>query len=35
VLASEDVAEAINFLASQPSRVNIQQLTIMPTGQAS
>jgi NADP-dependent 3-hydroxy acid dehydrogenase YdfG len=35
VLASEDVAEAINFLASQPPRVNFQQLTIMPTRQAS
>jgi len=35
VLASEDVAEAINFLASQPARVNFQQLTIMPTAQAS
>ncbi len=35
VLASEDVAEAINFLVSQPPRVNFQQLTIMPTRQAS
>jgi NADP-dependent 3-hydroxy acid dehydrogenase YdfG len=35
VLASDDVAEAINFLASQPARVNFQQLTIMPTAQAS
>lgn len=35
VLESEDVAEAINFLASQPPRVNFQQLTIMPTRQAS
>jgi NADP-dependent 3-hydroxy acid dehydrogenase YdfG len=35
VLESEDVAEAINFLAAQPARVNFQQLTIMPTGQAS
>jgi NADP-dependent 3-hydroxy acid dehydrogenase YdfG len=34
-LAPEDVAEAINFLASQPARVNLQQLTIMPTRQAS
>ena len=32
---SDDVAEAINFLASQPARVNVQQLTIMPTRQAS
>jgi NADP-dependent 3-hydroxy acid dehydrogenase YdfG len=35
VLASEDVAETINFLASQPARVNLQQVTIMPTAQAS
>ena len=35
VLASEDVAEAINFLVSQPPRVNFQQLTIMPTQQVS
>lgn len=35
VLESEDVAEAINFLAGQPARVNFQQLTIMPTAQAS
>jgi NADP-dependent 3-hydroxy acid dehydrogenase YdfG len=35
VLESEDVAEAINFLASQPARVNFQQLTIMPTAQVS
>ena len=34
-LAPDDVAEAINFLASQPARVNVQQLTIMPTRQAS
>jgi NADP-dependent 3-hydroxy acid dehydrogenase YdfG len=34
-LASDDVAEAINFLVSQPARVNFQQLTIMPTRQAS
>jgi NADP-dependent 3-hydroxy acid dehydrogenase YdfG len=35
VLAPEDVAEAINFLVSQPPRVNFQQLTIMPTQQVS
>ena len=35
VLESEDVAEAINFLAGQPARVNFQQLTIMPTAQIS
>ncbi|WP_163689143.1 SDR family oxidoreductase [Mycolicibacterium gadium] len=35
VLESEDVADAINFLAGQPARVNFQQLTIMPTAQVS
>ncbi len=35
VLESEDIAEAINFLAGQPARVNFEQLTIMPTAQAS
>lgn len=34
-MVPEDVAEAINFLVSQPARVNFQQLTIMPTRQAS
>lgn len=34
-LAPEDVADAIEFLVSQPARVNVQQLTIMPTRQAS
>jgi NADP-dependent 3-hydroxy acid dehydrogenase YdfG len=34
-LAPEDVAEAINFLVSQPAHVNLQQVTIMPTRQAS
>jgi NADP-dependent 3-hydroxy acid dehydrogenase YdfG len=34
-LAPEDVAEAVNFLVSQPARVNFQQITIMPTRQAS
>lgn len=34
-LAPGDVAEAVNFLVSQPARVNVQQLTIMPTRQAS
>lgn len=34
-LDPEDVAEAINFLASQPARVNLPQITIMPTRQAS
>jgi NADP-dependent 3-hydroxy acid dehydrogenase YdfG len=35
VLASDDVAEAVSFIASQPARVNFQQVTIMPTRQAS
>jgi NADP-dependent 3-hydroxy acid dehydrogenase YdfG len=30
LLEPEDVAEAVNFLASQPPRVNLQQVTIMP-----
>jgi NADP-dependent 3-hydroxy acid dehydrogenase YdfG len=34
-LAPEDVAEAIKFLVSQPPRVNFQQVTLMPTRQAS
>lgn len=34
-LAPEDVAEAINFLVSQPAHVNLQQVTIMPTHQPS
>ncbi|MET8546106.1 SDR family oxidoreductase, partial [Kitasatospora sp. NPDC004799] len=34
-LRPEDVAEAVGFLAAQPARVNLQQVTIMPTGQAS
>jgi NADP-dependent 3-hydroxy acid dehydrogenase YdfG len=34
-LAPEDVAEAINFLVSQPAHVNLQQVTIKPTAQAS
>lgn len=34
-LAPEDVAETINFLVSQPAHVNLQQVTIMPTGEAS
>ncbi|TQM32941.1 SDR family oxidoreductase [Nocardia bhagyanarayanae] len=32
-LDPEDIAEAVNFLASQPARVNLQQVTIMPTRQ--
>ncbi|KAA2258684.1 SDR family oxidoreductase [Solihabitans fulvus] len=34
-LASEDVAEAVNFLVAQPAHVNFQQITIMPTRQPS
>lgn len=33
LLTSEDIAEAIAYLAAQPKHVNIQQLTIMPTRQ--
>lgn len=34
-LSPEDVAEAIAFTVSLPKRVNLQQVTIMPTGQPS
>ncbi|MFE9426356.1 SDR family oxidoreductase [Kitasatospora sp. NPDC006697] len=34
-LTSQDVAETVGFLAALPPRVNLQQVTIMPTGQAS
>ncbi|OBB70611.1 SDR family oxidoreductase [Mycobacterium sp. 852014-52144_SCH5372336] len=34
-LEPADVAAAIDFLVAQPARVNVQQLTIMPTRQAS
>jgi NADP-dependent 3-hydroxy acid dehydrogenase YdfG len=34
-LAPEDIAEAIAFTVGLPKRVNLQQVTIMPTGQAS
>ncbi|MEU1302507.1 SDR family oxidoreductase [Streptomyces shenzhenensis] len=34
-LAPQDVAETIGFLATLPPRVNLQQITIMPTGQTS
>ncbi|MEV5555326.1 SDR family oxidoreductase [Nonomuraea wenchangensis] len=34
-LTPQDVARAIGFLASLPPRANLQQVTIMPTGQAS
>jgi NADP-dependent 3-hydroxy acid dehydrogenase YdfG len=34
-LTAEDIAEAIAFTVSLPKRVNLQQVTIMPTGMAS
>jgi NADP-dependent 3-hydroxy acid dehydrogenase YdfG len=34
-LTAQDIAEVIGFLAALPPRVNLQQVTIMPTGQAS
>ncbi|WP_194814130.1 SDR family oxidoreductase [Nocardia sp. XZ_19_385] len=34
-LNPEDVAAAVDFLVSQPAHVNLQQITIMPTRQAS
>jgi NADP-dependent 3-hydroxy acid dehydrogenase YdfG len=34
-LTSQDVAETVGFIASLPPRVNLQQVTIMPTGQAA
>ena len=34
-LVAEDVAEAVFFAVSQPPRVNIQELLIMPTAQAN
>ncbi|MFE1956819.1 SDR family oxidoreductase [Streptomyces sp. NPDC059479] len=34
-LTPEDIAETVGFIATQPPRVNLQQVTIMPTGQAS
>lgn len=33
-LTGEDIAETIAFLVNAPKRVNLQQVTIMPTGQA-
>ncbi|MFC3491568.1 SDR family oxidoreductase [Glycomyces rhizosphaerae] len=33
VLESADVAEAVAYLAQQPSRVNLSEITIMPTAQ--
>ncbi|WP_418955259.1 SDR family oxidoreductase [Streptomyces tritici] len=34
-LTAQDVAETIGFIAALPPRVNLQQVTIMPTGQPS
>ncbi|MYZ37339.1 MULTISPECIES: SDR family oxidoreductase [unclassified Streptomyces] len=34
-LTPEDIAETVGFIATQPPRVNLQQVTIMPTGQSS
>lgn len=33
-LTPQDVAQTVGFIATLPSRVNLQQVTIMPTGQA-
>lgn len=34
-LTPEDVAQTIGFIAALPPRVNLQQVTVMPTGQTS
>ncbi|WP_406222460.1 SDR family oxidoreductase [Streptomyces decoyicus] len=34
-LTPQDIARTVGFLASLPPRANLQQVTIMPTGQAS
>lgn len=34
-LVPQDVAETVGFIASLPPRVNVQQVTVMPTGQAN
>jgi NADP-dependent 3-hydroxy acid dehydrogenase YdfG len=34
-LTPQDIAETIGFIATLPPRVNLQQVTIMPTAQAS
>jgi NADP-dependent 3-hydroxy acid dehydrogenase YdfG len=34
-LTPQDIAQTIGFIASLPPRVNLQQVTIMPTGQPS
>jgi NADP-dependent 3-hydroxy acid dehydrogenase YdfG len=32
-LTADDIGESIAYAVSAPARVNIQQLTIVPTGQ--
>ncbi|MDX2644702.1 SDR family oxidoreductase [Streptomyces sp. PA03-1a] len=34
-LTAQDIARTVGFLVSQPAHVNLQQVTIMPTGQPS
>ena len=34
-LVAEDIARTVGFIASAPARMNIQQITVMPTAQAS
>jgi NADP-dependent 3-hydroxy acid dehydrogenase YdfG len=34
-LQAEDIAEAVRFIVTRPSRVSIHDLVIMPTAQAS
>lgn len=34
-LTAQDIAETVSFIATLPPRVNVQQITIMPTGQAA
>ncbi|MDB5128790.1 SDR family NAD(P)-dependent oxidoreductase, partial [Mucilaginibacter sp.] len=34
-LAAQDIAETIWFVASRPAHVNINELTVMPTAQAT
>lgn len=34
-LKAEDVAESIYFIANQPKHVNIEEILVLPTAQAS
>ncbi|CCK24976.1 short-chain dehydrogenase/reductase SDR [Streptomyces davaonensis JCM 4913] len=34
-LTAQDIAKTVGFIATLPPRVNLQQVTIMPTGQAA